>query len=64
MSDGVYTAMNAVQAVGDDTGPPGPFMDTGLLQLRDRHHTVLVGRNPGYEGIRIAVVTFPSHGGR
>ena len=62
MTDGVNTAVNAVEAaVG---GPLGDLAagqpDPGQLSSRD--HTVLVSRNPGDYGIPERFVAFPSYG--
>lgn len=64
MADGVNTAMKAVQALGIDAAATSALPDAAALELLERHHTVLIGRNPGNEGVRIGVGEFPSHGGR
>jgi hypothetical protein len=64
VSDGVNTAMKAVQALGLDAGPSTALADTGAFELREGDHTVLVRRNPGNDGVRIVVGEFPSHVGR
>jgi hypothetical protein len=64
VSDGVHTAMNAVQALGCHTAPATPLVDTCASELHKRDHAVLIGRNPGNDSVRTGVGEFPTHVGR
>jgi hypothetical protein len=63
MSDGVHTAMNAVQPACLGPAQTASLSDAGSLELRERDHSVLVGREASNEGVRSGVGDFPTHGG-
>lgn len=64
MSDGVNTAMNAVQALCLDATGSAPIVDPSLIELRNGNHAVLIRGKSGDELVRIGIGAFPSHGGR
>ena len=63
MTDRVNTAMNAVKALASHSPGASPFVDTGRLELCDGDNPVLVRRQSGDYGVRIAIATFRPHVG-
>lgn len=61
--DRVHPAMNAVQSFCSYSARSAALADPGAFELRKRDHAVLISRNPGYDGVRIGIGEFRTHGG-
>ena len=64
MADCVNPAMNTVQAFGLHARSSASLVDSGTLELGEGDNAMLIRRQPRDRGVRAAVVTFPTHGGR